>query len=768
MHIGETADTDEMQGFAIGCLNNVSGKISSYFTGQAPDTQIQQLSNCIKTALNVFKKRVHGRKEGEFTPDELRKFIQELFLQDRTISDPLLKQLIHLKRMIIGGSEDKLTKTDIENFIVFIDVLTKEVVYWRPYIQALYNPEKNSLQLNAESPPHEIEDNFKQSVSRISRLAGGFSYPYTFSSAEILIRELDLIANGKLDIQDLDKKIAVIKSFKYILSSGLKEEIHPKEWSRLFLGYSYIISFTSYFSQLKAKSFISLPAMEYMLLMLNNILNFFSLAVEYHPEKFISSESFMELAVNMKEAGWLPEKLTEKSLESIFKIVLGKIFNVNKERYGSADLSAGQLQKMKNIFSAWITSQSFLNKSFKNSRQIFKAGKTKADFASVENSLFNAQSALYNIFSMRPLYKKENKVHLSRHLYTAANRDIKRSYKNLTIYNLYNITAEFIKAGYQKGYPQKTGLKQLETEQFFIDFYPVQAALGWVKPSEEEHFSKGELDFLFAKMAVPSAKGFTLNAVKEEELSYLEIMEYLAYSFSIGFTHRRMQKVLSEKCLIDKSVSLQDGAKYDLNCVRFYLLSDLPDHISNMPDLKKALTEMNAKEKSDFIEALMHIAFETEELYEEGGFITSYQIKYMLTALYFTETTINRFDLDNDSVLSEEEIWKAFFIFEGYLRRVLLNLMCSDNFHQIPALYAYAVNKKNIPFSAVEMSKWELFTAKSSIWLHSQYNRIMDGSYWKMRLDRTELLQLYSNLGKRFVARKKVKHKDPCPGFSPL
>ena len=766
LHIGESADTQSIEGFSIGCLNDVGEKVESYLLGNAEVSQIHQLSNCIKTALNIFKEQVQGNKVDEFTPNELRKFIQELFLQDRTISDPLLAQVIRLKKVIIGGSEDKLTKADIDRFIAFIDALTKELVFLQPYIQVFYDPEKNFLQLSETGQLDKLQNDLKQSISRISNFAKRFAHPYAFSDIEILIRELDIISNGQVDIQDLDKKMEVIKTLKDISVNGSVEEITPEEWGDLLLGYFYSISFTRHYSILKDRPLISVQSMQHAQLMVNNILNFLSKAVDSHPDTAISESVFIDFMFKLQSVQWIPATLTEQSITSILNIFLGKVFNVDKERYGVVELSKPQLQKMKRILGTWMETQTFLDDSMKEKKSILDTMTVEmvAPFIVTENILFGENSNfLNNIFSLKPLYKENNTVHLSRELYTTQLSSSSTNYKNLTIYNFYHLIAEIIREGYQSEAAESSNVKQSEIEEFFIDFYPIQMAMGLVPTLDSSHLAKGEMEFLFTKMAVPFAKGFAVDLDVEQELSPIEIIQYLSYAFSIGFSLQTVYSNIPEKCLSKNDTQLDSHLiKYNKNCIQLYLLSNLPTHVENMPDLLLAFENMNSEDKNKFIKAFMDIAFESRELAKSSPVITNYQIRYMFTALYLIETTMNRFDFNNDSLLQEDEIWEAYKIFEGYLRRVMITLVCRDNLEDLPIIYAYAVHHKGVlPFNP-SLNEIEKLWMEMSINTLSWFNNTLDYNYWDMELDRTGLTQLYSNLGKAFVRKKKERKETSC------
>ena len=173
LQVMEEAIQKNVTSFSHGCLNGLKERVNLYIKGELTTQQINEVAQCVKTALLLFKDRVHGKKKGEFTPDELRKFIHGLFLQDKTMSDVLLSELMRLKTIIIGGPEDKLTESDIEKFIIFVEVLIKEAIFFQPYIQALSNPTDLEKFRNNNSF-NRMEKDLKESISRISVFTEGF------------------------------------------------------------------------------------------------------------------------------------------------------------------------------------------------------------------------------------------------------------------------------------------------------------------------------------------------------------------------------------------------------------------------------------------------------------------------------------------------------------------------------------------------------------------------------------------------------------------
>ena len=169
LRIGEESSFLNTEGVSVGCLNGINEKVDIYLKGHLTAHQINQISNCIKAAFTTFKNRVRGAKKGEFAPGELRKFIQDLFLQDRVMNDTLLFQLMKLKQVIIGGPVDKLTIEDIDRFIIFVDILNKEAIFFQPYIQALNASNYEKVLFDTSRLDTTIEQQFASSLNRVFR-----------------------------------------------------------------------------------------------------------------------------------------------------------------------------------------------------------------------------------------------------------------------------------------------------------------------------------------------------------------------------------------------------------------------------------------------------------------------------------------------------------------------------------------------------------------------------------------------------------------------
>ena len=130
-------------------------------------------------------------------------------------------------------------------------------------------------------------------------------------------------------------------------------------------------------------------------------------------------------------------------------------------------------------------------------------------------------------------------------------------------------------------------------------------------------------------------------------------------------------------------------------------------------------------------------------------------------AVYFVETTINRYDLDGDLVLDNNEIWRGYSTFKGYLSRVLIHLLCGDDDELAPSVYAYVIEKVEMP-SGKELEWYDIVFAWGKLQAHSIL-KDWDRDLWDLSLDREKLTRVFSVIIKGFLDKKREKASKSCP-----
>ena len=132
----------------------------------------------------------------------------------------------------------------------------------------------------------------------------------------------------------------------------------------------------------------------------------------------------------------------------------------------------------------------------------------------------------------------------------------------------------------------------------------------------------------------------------------------------------------------------------------------------------------------------------------------------MVVGLYIIEMAFGQYDKNRDFILNDQEIWLAYPTFKGYILRVFLDLMCltPDFFIFTESIYAYVIHYKELPNSR----NWnEIFGEYVSLGLDyllrkgvGKHLNVIGITSTKLRLDRVELIQVFSESMKGLIETK--------------
>ena len=762
LKVGESVSfksTSEPGNISLGCLNKIDNAVNDYLAGRFVNKRLNKMFVCVKKSLNIFKTRVYGQNKGEFTPQELRKFIHDFIMQNRTISDKLLHQLSVLKTMIVGGRADKLTTADIDRFIVFLKVLKDEAVFLQPHIAALYHKD-NTAYLSKKTT--KMTDDFMQSINRLSVFLNRFAKPYSFADMRTLIRELDLMMNNQINISYLDDKIKTAQLLKQFIVNGADGAIQPKEWRPFLLGVSHLANAAIHYTGLKGAKALTAKSMTSLYFLSEHVINFLTQAVQSHPKGVIGSNELLRAVLTLQQAGVVPSYFRKISLRRFLKITLGKAFNVKLKKYGQIELNSARLKKLKSFVQDWMRFQIVLNQA--------AAARPKGSYLSLNGikpflkpqpfwSYFNTLDYTKSLFRLKPLQSLSGKVQLSHAVYQPPFLK-KHNYRMMSIHHFYRLIIHIVRMGYQKHITSRAGMTQKEITRFFKDLNPIAEDMGWFQQAQQPGLlDLGEMEFILAKTVTPSTQGYNTDWHSEQLLTIGEMVEYLAYSVSISSSLQEIEPRLSKLCALKK----QPG-RYSRPCVRKHLLPVLNSALPNMPDIAQAVQAMSPQKRQTFTQALIHISFETQAGYDTELHLTRWRLKNILMAVYFIETIFNRFDVNHDSILQNDEIWAAFPVFHGYLNHVVVyDLQWPQAVESTPDLYAFVIAHKKLTHQASYRSTYKPIWDKmdeAEIYSHYLWRtcpscraamKKFSGTDWTLQMDREHLVRVFSAVIKGFM-----------------
>jgi hypothetical protein len=227
---------------SLQCLTNLKPVIASFSKGDATDDEVASMWDCSAEAVRNFKRYVYGRSEDRFTSDELAKYLEDNFLDPKgpKITPALQAEFMQLKRLIIGGSGESLTRAELDVLVSVIQDLKRMSLHLNPYVKVLvqhWKPETLSPTTAEQIVYFEKAGLALQEVGKdLSDLIQSHHQDYELSHIAPLVKEFAKFTEQEGSLAKvIDAYIPVIEKAKKTVSGGEEKIIAADEW-RNFIG----------------------------------------------------------------------------------------------------------------------------------------------------------------------------------------------------------------------------------------------------------------------------------------------------------------------------------------------------------------------------------------------------------------------------------------------------------------------------------------------------------------------------------------------------
>ena len=221
---GKNQNPQKIREIAVSsCMKQVSPTLSRYFQGNASEQETDGVFTCIQNSLQLFTERTQGQDHNSYTQAEIRKFVEQFMMDGRPIPASLLNEAMIFKAALLGGSADKLSKTEIaqtRSLLSTFQVVAKKLRSDLPI----------KINTSSETTLNHLSEVAQILGTEFSKSQQSYSLDHLFSFA----REIQ----GQLHTQDLqywiDHKGIVESGYKILLGSTTPE-VKPSDWNTLFV-----------------------------------------------------------------------------------------------------------------------------------------------------------------------------------------------------------------------------------------------------------------------------------------------------------------------------------------------------------------------------------------------------------------------------------------------------------------------------------------------------------------------------------------------------
>lgn len=686
------------------CLDNFSKQLSDYFDGKLNRNEVSDFWNCTARATEVFEDYAKTDDQGVYSLKHLQNFVSEYFWKELPTDKLLLAEILYLKTLLFGGSDKKLTRSElaeIRNFIKKdVKTLSLEIL---PHIPVLFSGViTEKISSIDERAVDEAATVFRSAINKFSGifLRGKRNYSFhRFKNLLIAIQPFVSSDNPKSRLNNLSQFVPVIQETKVLLVGPIRDQILATEWDDFFsmLSEAFVI-WLRYENYLKESDLTEGPSLNQFYRLVSDILLAINKGLQNRPDLTYTSVEARKWILELDHFFGLPFELELSLVDEYWPWFTDVLLETKSKTKG---LNPEKIEKFKKHFEDWRLAQLQINTSY------------GPDFNADHKSLKRLNNVLLETpFSLR----FDN---LERIIVPNLQRGYDRT--SLNYLNLITLAVDILVKTYSKNYEShRLGLTIPETTNLIGDLKNLLISLDFMEPTDEGFVGRLYRD---TSVFVPQANG-------DEFIDSTEFSGFLHFVFS-GVSNLNLMKAHTEmKCLIKKGLQERYGSK----CLQDFLLLNLPSIAGNLPQMQiyhQELLNQNQNEAKQWVRNLLEtISFENLN----RGYLSEGEVLKLHVLLHYIETFIYRFDLDKSGDLDPKEVNEFLDKFMTPISKLMGQEGVEDF---VRSFFTYVSKYQKSPLDTSDHAS----SLRFHVWSKTQ-------SQWEFQADRYDLSFVLAVLGR--------------------
>jgi hypothetical protein len=206
-----------------GCYDQLGDRVQRYLKGAIDEKEWQSTFECVDEQVQYFRKYVRGEVPDGFNSKDIAELVRRFLITNRRVSDDFISALFDLKASLFGGSNQKITYAEVDEFLRFSAELKKQTTALLPALRI--RNERASVEglMDLSSAMERFGVGL---ASYFEGLTGSIDVPS--SSILPFIRELIAIHGGDESVVDEYGEFA--RHLKVILAGGSPEQVERQAW----------------------------------------------------------------------------------------------------------------------------------------------------------------------------------------------------------------------------------------------------------------------------------------------------------------------------------------------------------------------------------------------------------------------------------------------------------------------------------------------------------------------------------------------------------
>lgn len=656
--------TIELKNPTFVCLRTLPEKINHYIEGTLASADIREGVDCAKESLIYFKNKTRGALTDAYTVEDVRNFFGKYFLKRNNVSPEFAVQLFKMKKVILGGDEKSLTKTEIQKLVDLLDLVKEDAVLLSPHFPILIgkkiHPEWEGIDVAVEklratlwvllrkvdlvNSEYKIDD-LKKFFEGLNQFTNS---PQSFSIYQKVDKNMDLIKAAKTlvvgegtrfdNIQDWEEALGTVLQ---IYKQGLRYHYFMKnEVLRDPKNLNQLIVFIEDTLQIIEESLPMRRHGEISFAMIDNLI-----------DKVMATSTIDSEAVN-----------------ATYKKVILRLLDPRRQgdARGLNGFEKRHLVALKQEWKSYRLHQLFINQlPFDSENSIGRSELLQAI------STFEAKTYIKRILSSNSLeqealldswiqgvkflesswpvvFNTEGKVIIVNRPLT-----LRQTWRSLSRWNLMRSAAMALVHGYG---PRLLGVDDLK--RWYADFQFLGEEL---KVFDKRSGNSGARSFNEANLFTFSANG---NAVVDSAEAF-EFVSLLVSGGGISAEAIRLD-MIQQGCALPE-LDIFEYPWLNENCFKHNLRKKIDHYFNNMPGLVAEISKLNSIEWDSFYSNLMATSRVSSA---KGGKVETADLRTAIMILHYTEILMSVYDQNSSGGLDLEEVRLAAPRFLEFMKSV--------------------------------------------------------------------------------------------------
>lgn len=313
----------EIKNADVQCMKDIQKDFKKLIEATSTEEDIDKTFTCLNKTLDQFKSKVEGRSNpNSFTSEELFSILDKFF-KDAQISKKATEDILVLKKAILGGQDDFVTKVELGLLKDYLKIVQGEVKKITPYVK-MFSFKKENGPYTKEQINSGFEQ-LRQSLQKLLTESKMSRSGYSFEDLKQLALSLKILK------EDEDKDIIQLTQNVLNLLLGEESLKTPREYEiavNNFIDIAKIYAGTVYTEmkfEITDKNDLSktITFADELILALEK-------SLQYRKHKLIPLKYLDPVISEVLKSGILPLKVTEGTFLNFYKKMIIKVFSDKK------------------------------------------------------------------------------------------------------------------------------------------------------------------------------------------------------------------------------------------------------------------------------------------------------------------------------------------------------------------------------------------------------------------------------------------------------